>query len=115
MINSDGISVVIPVLNEESNLPFLYKKLKDVLLAQSLPYELIFVDDGSTDKSMSVINSLHAQDPNVKLLSFSRNFGHQAALSAGMDFSTGKAVLFMDADLQHPPELISELIRKWQE
>lgn len=108
-------SIVIPVYNEEATLPLLYRELKKVLLQLGVPYEVIFVDDGSDDKSVDVLQSLRAQDSRVKFLSFSRNFGHQVALTAGMDHAKGDFVAFMDADLQHPPALLLEMVRRWQE
>jgi glycosyltransferase involved in cell wall biosynthesis len=102
-------------MNEEKSLPHLYRELHKVLLQIGKPYEIIFVDDGSTDGSVDVVKALRAQDPGIKLLSFSRNFGHQAALTAGMDFAAGDMVAFMDADLQHPPALLLEMMQKWEE
>lgn len=114
-LNDKLFSIVIPVFNEEKSLPPLYRELRYVLLEIGAPYEIIFVDDGSTDKSVDVVKSLRAEDSNVKLLSFSRNFGHQVALTAGMDFASGDCVAFMDADLQHPPALLKTMMSKWQE
>lgn len=109
------LSLIIPLLNEQDNLEPLYERTVPVVESLGLDYELIFVDDGSTDRSVEAIAALHAKDPRVKLVSFSRNFGHQQALTAGMDHATGDAALMMDADLQHPPELIPELVRHWRE
>lgn len=109
------LSIVIPVFNEEACLQQLYNELLSVLLALDYPYEILFVDDGSTDNSVKVIENLSRTDPNVKCLQFSRNFGHQIALTAGLDYATGQAVIVMDADLQHPPEFIPELLKKWKE
>jgi polyisoprenyl-phosphate glycosyltransferase len=108
------ISIVIPLFNEESNLSQLYLELQAVL--NTLPYEseLIFVDDGSKDKSFEVIKKLHENDPRVNCISFSRNFGHQIALVAGLEHSSGDIVISMDADLQHPPEFITELIKSYE-
>lgn len=108
------LSLIIPLLNERDNLQPLYERTIGVVRSIGLDYELIFVDDGSTDGSAEAIATLHAIDPRVKLVSFSRNFGHQQALTAGMDHATGDAALMMDADLQHPPELIPELVSHWQ-
>jgi polyisoprenyl-phosphate glycosyltransferase len=108
------ISVVVPVYNEEGNLPALYDRLTAALKPLQLAYEIIMVDDGSNDRSAAVIADLHARDHNVKLLSFSRNFGHMIALTAGLDAAAGEAVITLDADLQHPPSLIPELVRRWQ-
>lgn len=108
------LSIVIPVYNEEGNLQTLYNSLSFVLKGSGLSYELIVVDDGSTDQSPKIVAELNKKDARVKLLSFSRNFGHMVALSAGLDVATGDAVITMDADLQHPPELIPTLIEKWR-
>lgn len=111
----ETISVVIPVCNEAENVPTLYDRLKSVL--ETLPYsvEILFVDDGSTDGTFKAVKQLQQRDRRIKALSFSRNFGHQAALTAGLQFATGDAVITMDGDLQHPPSLIPTLIEKWKE
>lgn len=109
------LSVVIPVLDEASNLHRLHDELEKQLGPICRDYELIFVDDGSTDGSDERIRELHEADPRVKLLSFSRNFGHQIALTAGMDHASGDATILMDADLQHPPAMIPELVARWRE
>ena len=107
------LSVVVPVWNEEENLLALYERLAPVL-ADLGPYEIIFVDDGSHDRSLQIALELARRDPAVKLLELSRNFGHQAALSAGLAHALGEAVVFMDADLQDPPELLREFVRQWE-
>ncbi|MFM7300698.1 MAG: glycosyltransferase family 2 protein, partial [Crocinitomicaceae bacterium] len=113
---SSKLSIVIPTYNEEGNITLLYDQLKEVLNAEGInKFELIYVNDGSSDKSLSVIKELSEQDARVKFISFSRNFGHQHALKAGLDHATGDAVISMDADLQHPPTLISEMLKKWKE
>lgn len=108
------LSILIPVLNEERNILPLYNKLSAELSKLSLSYEIVFIDDGSSDNSLSAIKEINSKDPKVLCLSFSRNFGHMAALSAGMDFARGDAVITMDADLQHPVELIPKLISEWE-
>lgn len=108
------LSVVIPVLDEEDNLPKLAETLLPVLQHMGT-YEVIFVDDGSTDRSAELVRELRRGDPAVKLIRFSRNFGHQAALSAGLDHATGEAVVFMDCDLQDPPELLPDFVARWRE
>ena len=108
------ISIVVPALNEEQNLPILYQRIRAAISNMQETFELIFVDDGSSDRTAQAIADLHKQDPRVKLLSFSRNFGHQAALSAGLDYAKGDAVISMDADLQHPPEVIPQMIASWK-
>ncbi len=108
------LSVVIPVYNEEDNLGPLHERLAPVLAGLGA-YEIVFVDDGSTDRSVDVGRELQRRDANVRLIQFSRNFGHQAALSAGLDASRGDAVVFMDADLQDPPELLAQLVDRWEQ
>ncbi len=108
------ISIVIPILNEEGNIPVLVEKLQDVLKQYSR-YEIIFVDDGSSDATLTVVKGFNENDKRIKYISFSRNFGHQNALKAGLDYAKGDGVITMDGDLQHPPELIPQLIEKWQE
>lgn len=108
------ISIVIPAFNEEGNIVALYEKLLTVLPAD-MAWEIIFVDDGSKDRTLQVIKDLRDRDDRVFYLSFSRNFGHQLALKCGLDFSSGDAVISLDADLQHPPELIPQMIQKWKE
>jgi polyisoprenyl-phosphate glycosyltransferase len=108
------ISVVAPVFNEQSTLPELHRRLTDVL-APVGPYEIVLVDDGSSDGSWDALLELAARDPHLRLLRLSRNFGHQAALSAGLDAARGEAIVLMDADLQDPPELIPQLVGKWRE
>jgi len=109
------LSIVLPVLNEEAVLKIAYERLKKV--AASLPgtCEFIFIDDGSTDNSLAVLEGLAQADQQVKVISFSRNFGHQIAITAGCDHCTGQYVVIMDCDLQDPPELIPALIAKAQE
>jgi dolichol-phosphate mannosyltransferase len=109
------ISIVIPLLNEADNIPLLHERLAVVGEAIDVDVEWVFVDDGSTDGSADVIALLATRDDRVKLVSFSRNFGHQAAITAGLDHATGDAVIMMDADLQHPPELIETLVARWRE
>lgn len=109
------ISVVLPVYNEQYNIKTVYEK---ILAQQSLgeyELELIFVNDGSNDQSLLVLKDLASHDKRVKYIDLSRNFGHQVALTAGLDYATGDAVITMDCDLQDPPELIPEMIKKWRE
>jgi len=109
------VSVIVPVFNEQDNLEPLYLKIKKQFQNIDYEFELILIDDGSDDRSYEVIECLSQQDSKVKFLSFSRNFGHQVALSAGLDVAKGDAVILMDADLQHPPEVIPDLLNKWRE
>lgn len=109
------ISIVVSVYNEEQALQLFYTETKKVLDTLSWGYELLFVNDGSQDNSLEVLKSLAAKDTTVKLVNFSRNFGHEAAMIAGVDYSSGDAIICMDADLQHPPECIPEIIAKLEE
>ena len=110
------ISVVIPAHNEEGNISLIYQRIKEVFSKlESYRFEIIFVNDGSRDNTQKVIEDLAQNHEEVKYIEFSRNFGHQPAVKAGMDCSIGNAMISMDADLQHPPELIPELIKKWEE
>jgi len=108
-------SVIAPVYNEEPVLPALYERIHQVMEGVGEPWELVLVDDGSRDHSAAVIAELHQKDGRVKGLSFSRNFGFQEAVTAGMDYAQGQAVILTDADLQDPPEVIPEMIAKWRE
>ncbi|NVO31600.1 glycosyltransferase family 2 protein [Hymenobacter lapidiphilus] len=111
------LSVIIPIYNEEANIPALYERLCGVLDPMALPgsYEFIFINDGSRDKSLILIQNLAARDERVRYVDFSRNFGHQIAVTAGLDRTTGEAVVIIDADLQDPPELIPALYQKLTE
>jgi dolichol-phosphate mannosyltransferase len=111
------LTVVCPAFNEEKVLPLFHQRLTEVLagLPDTCTTEVVYVDDGSRDRTLTVLRELAGQDPRVRYLSFSRNFGHQAALSAGLDAACGDAVITMDSDLQHPPALIPTLLRHWQE
>ncbi|HBG92147.1 MAG TPA: glycosyltransferase [Nitrospiraceae bacterium] len=107
-------SIIIPVYNEEENVSELHRRLGTVMERLGT-YEIIFVDDGSSDKSWQIIKDLHEKDSRVKGLSFSRNFGHHIAITAGMDHAQGKAIILMDGDLQDPPEEIPKLLKKFNE
>jgi len=109
------ISVVLPVFNEVRILPTLYTRLSGVLQTLGEPYEVLFVNDGSRDESLSYLKNLSAADAAIKIISLSRNFGHQTAITCGLDHAGGDAVVLMDADLQDPPELIPQLIEKWRD
>jgi polyisoprenyl-phosphate glycosyltransferase len=111
------ISVVIPAYNEERNLDVLYATLREVMsvAAGEDDFEVVFVDDGSTDRTWDVIGALSAADVRVRGVRLSRNFGHQSALMAGLAAARGRAVIMMDADLQHPPSLLPQLVRKWRD
>lgn len=109
------ISVVIPLYNEAAVMEQTYQRLKNVMEQLALDYELLFVNDGSKDKTLAIVQAISFADPHVKCLAFSRNFGHQVAITAGTDYASGDAVIIIDADLQDPPELIPEMVHKWQE
>jgi glycosyltransferase involved in cell wall biosynthesis len=109
------VSIVVPAYNEEANLAELYSELLKVLSVLSVSWELIISDDGSTDGTWDAIVALHKKDKNVRGVRLSRNFGHQYALYAGLAVAAGQAVISMDADLQHPPELIPILVGRWQQ
>lgn len=109
------ISLVIPIYNEQEILPLLYERIKDASGEWKEEYELIFVDDGSIDGSLEMIQGLHEKDSRVKAISFSRNFGHQTAVSAGLKYSTGEIVVVMDGDLQDPPEQIIYFLEQWRQ
>lgn len=108
-------SIIVPMYNEEEVIEYTYDRLKQVMDCTKEPYELIFVNDGSHDRTVELITMICDFDPNVRLINFSRNFGHQIAISAGMDYAHGDAVVVIDADLQDPPEVILEMIAKWKE
>ncbi|MBC6608390.1 glycosyltransferase family 2 protein [Hymenobacter sp. BT188] len=109
------LSIIVPIYNEESNIEALYKRLRSVIDPMALQYEFIFINDGSRDCSLSLIHDLTASDLRVRYIDFSRNFGHQIAVTAGLDLAAGAAVVIIDADLQDPPELIPKLYQKLQE
>jgi glycosyltransferase involved in cell wall biosynthesis len=108
------LSVIVPGLNEERSIPALVQRLEPVLDGLGLDWEVIFVDDGSTDGTLDLLRALHARDPRFKAVSLSRNFGKEIAAAAGLSYATGDAAILMDADLQHPPELIREFVRHWR-
>jgi len=108
-------SVVVPLYDEEQNLATLHVRLTATLRRLAIPYEIIYVDDGSADRTSAIITELHEQDSAVKGIFLSRNFGHQAALCAGLEAAAGRAVITIDGDLQDPPEVIPALIDKWRE
>jgi len=108
-------SIIAPVFNERESLPILYQRVKEVMDTTGDPWELVLVDDGSQDGSTEIMRELAQQDERVRPVIFARNFGHQIAVTAGLDYSRGQAVVIIDADLQDPPETILELIKKWRE
>ncbi|MGE5535006.1 MAG: glycosyltransferase family 2 protein, partial [Acidobacteriota bacterium] len=110
-----GYSIVVPVYNEEAVLPVLLHRLDQLLDRLDAPAEVIFVDDGSTDCTPIVLQALVRRDERYNYIALSRNFGHQVAITAGMDAARGDAVIVMDADLQDPPEVVDQMIAKWKE
>jgi len=110
------ITIIIPAYNEEESLPFLYERLKGVIDENhKYEFELLFVNDGSKDKTIEIIKSYRKNDKRVSYIDFSRNFGKEIAMIAGLDYAKGDCVIFIDADLQDPPELIPELIKYWEQ
>lgn len=114
---SDSViySIVVPVYNEEPVVLETYKRLKQVMDSVNEPYEIIFINDGSRDRTAFILSEICEKDKNIKFLDFSRNFGHQIAITAGMDYTQGDAIVVIDADLQDPPEVIPKMIEKWKE
>jgi glycosyltransferase involved in cell wall biosynthesis len=108
------ISVVVPVFNEEAGLDTLVERLGTVFAGMDIDWSVVFVDDGSTDGTLSRLRALNAREPRLRSISFSRNFGKDTAIAAGLAYAKGDAVVVMDADLQHPPELIPELVARWR-
>lgn len=118
LTNDDSIvdlSIVAPCFNEEAVIPAFLKTLVPILQSLELSYELIFINDGSRDQTLNVLLAQKQSYPEIRIINFSRNFGKEAALSAGIDFAQGKALIPIDVDLQDPPELIIEMVRIWQE
>jgi polyisoprenyl-phosphate glycosyltransferase len=112
------LTVIIPIFNEEAVIPELARRLREVIQVwntQIESWEVVFVNDGSKDRSLDQLKQLAAEEPRFKVISFARNFGHQMAITAGLDRAEGEAVVIMDADLQDPPEVVSEMITRWRE
>jgi polyisoprenyl-phosphate glycosyltransferase len=109
------LSLLVPVFNEEKGIIAFYQRIRPILSSITEHFEIIFVNDGSTDRSVEELQSLHSQDPRAKLIDLSRNFGKEVAMSAGLDFCRGEVVVIIDADLQDPPELIPEMVDKWRD
>jgi dolichol-phosphate mannosyltransferase len=115
MGKSPEITIIAPIYNELKNIPELYRRIKDVLDSIQESWELIMVDDGSTDGSTDLIREYHQQDSRVIPIIFARNFGHQIAVTAGLDYARGNAVIIIDSDLQDPPEVVLDMLDKWRE
>lgn len=110
------ISIIIPAYNEEESLPILYDRIKKLMESMNnYAFEILFVNDGSKDKTIEIIKQIREEDKRICYVDFSRNFGKEIAMIAGLDYATGDCVIFMDADLQDPPELIPELVKYWEE
>lgn len=110
------ITLVIPMYYEEKVAEECYKRVKEILFnLKNYEHEIIFVNDGSKDRTLEILENIAKNDKNVKIISFSRNFGHQAAVTAGLQYVTGEAIIIMDADLQDPPELIPDMLKLWEE
>lgn len=110
-----NISILVPVYREEENISTLYNEIYNSLINKYSNYEIIFIDDGSNDNSWNEVLKLNKKNKNIKGIKFTRNFGHQYALHAGMTYAQGQAVITLDADLQHPPSVIPQLLAKWKE
>ena len=108
-------SLILPIYNEEENIELLTKRLFEVMFKLQRSFELIFVNDGSSDKSPAILKALNSENKNIKIINFSRNFGHQAAVTAGLDLSCGKVIAVLDADLQDPPEILPQFFAKLEE
>ena len=109
-----SLSVVVPCFNEEAVIQKMHGRLSLALAGTGLNYEIIYVNDGSRDNTLAILRQVQVGDHHVRIVSFARNFGHQMAVTAGVDFAAGDAVVLIDADLQDPPELIQEMVRLWR-
>jgi polyisoprenyl-phosphate glycosyltransferase len=115
VLSRPALSLVLPVYNEEETIPELQRQLEDFLAKLDCTWEVVFVDDGSKDRSLPMLKELAAGEPRYKVLSFGRNFGHQIAITAGLDVADGDAVVVMDADLQDPPEVVQQMLARFHE
>ena len=115
MADKPTYTIVAPIFNEVDNIPVLYSRIQEVMEQTGQPWELLMINDGSSDGSAAVMEEYRRKDDRVRTVHFTRNFGHQIAVTAGLDYSQGEAVVIIDADLQDPPEVILELIKKWKQ
>lgn len=109
------LSLVLPIYNEEPVIPELERRLKEFLAEVGVSWEVVFVNDGSKDRSFQMLKEICEKEPRFKLVGFARNFGHQLAITAGVDYASGEAVVVMDADLQDPPEVVADMLAKWRD
>ncbi len=114
-VQRPAYSIVAPVFNEEETVPHFYQEVVSVMEGLGEPFEIVLINDGSRDGSYRVMREIHDRDPRVRVVDFSRNFGHQIAISAGLDHARGQCVVIIDSDLQDPPSVIPELIQRWKE
>jgi polyisoprenyl-phosphate glycosyltransferase len=115
LLDTVELSILVPMFNEEANIDYLFERLLTVLDGMQTSYEIVCINDGSRDNTMNELVAHHRRNPVIKVIDLSRNFGKEVALSAGIDYARGQAVIPIDADLQDPPELIADLVNKWQE
>jgi glycosyltransferase involved in cell wall biosynthesis len=114
-VRAPELTLVLPIYNEEVVIPELHARLAEFIGRLGMETEVVFVDDGSRDRSLELLRAVAARDPRCRVISFARNFGHQAAITAGLDHARGEAVVVMDADLQDPPEVVLEMVAKWKQ
>lgn len=114
MTEKPRYSIIAPIYNEEGNIQVLYERIQEVMNSTGESWELVTVNDGSRDRSLEMLWVLSQQDPRVKVVNFARNFGHQIAVTAGLDYASGEACVIIDADLQDPPEMILEMVERWK-
>jgi len=113
--NNAILSIVTPAFNEAESIPELYRRISNVMSKECYDFELLVIENGSIDESLDILKDLNQKDKRIQYLSFTRNFGHQGALIAGLEHSRGDVVISMDADLQHPPEMIPQMLREWEQ
>ena len=111
----ETITVIVPLVNEQDGLEALQSRLVAVLETLGCNWDILFIDDGSTDNTLSELKELNSRDPRIRAVSLSRNFGKERAVAAGLQYASGDAAILMDGDLQHPPEVIPEFVQRWHE